>query len=98
MTTLATDTIQPSQATRDANAARYDVVRHAEPCWLCEAGIVDVRWWIEITYRGRLIGADERFNRTDSQGAFAIGPECAAKIPRAFRLNPGDLDRFGVSA
>jgi hypothetical protein len=92
MTTLITDGIVPDQAIRDANGSRFDDRKHIGQCRMCRTGLTSPSvWLVELTTRGRLIHADERFNRTDSQGAFPVGPECARKIPRAFKIKASEI-------
>lgn len=63
---------------------------HVDECWLCGKGLTAEgaakAWLVEMTQGGHAIHADERWLRTDSQGAYPVGSECARSIPAAYKF------------
>lgn len=63
----------------------YDPDRHVESCLLCRRGLTAAAvrrgCYVEITIDGHLF-----HGWGESQGCFAVGPRCKARIPRALRL------------
>lgn len=63
---------------------------HVDECFLCGKGLTAEgaakAWHVEVTQDGQAIHADERWTRTDSQGAYPVGSECARSIPAAYKF------------
>lgn len=86
---MKVEEIQASTDARQLNQMRK-TNKAVDECFVCGWGLtqaaVDKAWFIEMTFGGELIAADDRRDREDSQGCFPLGSECAKRVPKEFRI------------
>lgn len=63
-----------------------------ETCLICDRRIKQAACFAHLLTSGELADHDEIIADGEDQGFFAVGSECARKLPAAFRFIPSEIE------